>query len=91
MNPFTDWKPEQQTHGRLACNSWGDMVDPFSPSACKWCASGWLQFKRVDRLQQFGLYLTRSIGVALTHLNDEYGWTPEQFAAEWDKFEREAK
>jgi hypothetical protein len=91
MNPFTDWKPEQQCRNTNAVNSKEETVLIGSPEACQWCANGIAIRNGVPyaTINKFETFLIATTGQRLTSLNDYKGWLPYQFAAAWDEFQKE--
>ncbi len=91
MNPFTDWKPEQQCFGIIAVSADGSKVMPTARNAVRWCATGRMWSKGIDydqRLKFHGYLEDREFAMT-EELNDDAKWTPAQFAAAWDEFEKE--
>lgn len=92
MNPFTDWTEQQQCKGEYAFDATGQETDPTAPDAVLWCAFGRLDLMRIPEKQQlaFSDFCERRHCFQVHRLNDRHGWTPAQFAAAWDEFEKDS-
>jgi len=91
VNPFKDWKPDQQCRVFYAETIFGIPVEPTSRLALRTCASGRLHQLRIpeSEIMEFALFQIRRFGEQTINLNDKCGWMPHQFAAAWDQFEAE--
>jgi hypothetical protein len=94
MNPFTDWKPEQQCKGAFARDISGNKTMASYETAVQWCAYGRIFLygipdKTAEKFTQF-LKSKHGPETAIAFLNDDKDWTPSRFAAAWDEFEKES-
>lgn len=89
MNPFIDWKPEEQTKRASARDADGEITSCNSVDAVRWCAFGRMEYHGLpnDVFQKFDIWLDRHYRVGVLEANDAKGWTPSMFAAAWYEFE----
>lgn len=93
MNPFDGWTDEQQCRHAAATKSDGTSCDPCAPDATRWCAIGKMDRAMLDVAMQlaFADFLGKRNSASIAELNDDWEWTPAQFRAAWDEFQKEAQ
>jgi hypothetical protein len=87
-NPFLFWAPPYQTHFKFACDANQELIDLTDPTACKWCAWGWMCRMRVPNklMSDFDIWLGEQTGGGIIHNNDDLKRPPAWFRKQWDLF-----
>jgi len=92
-NPFRNWHMTQQCFGNYATDELGREINPKNPTACRWCALGWLKFIGTDPMlvTMFNSWCVDNLGgKTIAELNDVDSWLPVNFEQAWNRFMKES-